>query len=78
MGTRVVVTCSSCGKELPLLPAFMPGEEFRQWFGNVCGACGRTFCSECIPVGGPTPCPTCGEPTEAAQLGSLREAGVVT
>ncbi len=41
MGTRVVVTCSSCGRELPLLPAF------------------------------------CGEPTRAAQLGSLRDAGVV-
>ncbi len=77
MEPRVVVTCSSCSKELPLLPAFAPGGEFRLWLGNVCVACGRAYCSECISVEGPAPCPSCGEPTQAAQLDSLRRAGLV-
>lgn len=77
MATRTVVTCSSCSRELPLLPAFSPGEEFRLWLGNVCLACGRSYCSACISADGPTPCPSCGEPTQAAQLDSLRRAGVV-
>jgi len=78
MATRVIVTCSSCARELPLLPAFSPGEAFQLFLGNVCLACGRAFCSECISVTGPSPCPTCGEPTQAAQLDSLRRAGIVT
>jgi DNA-directed RNA polymerase subunit RPC12/RpoP len=77
MAIRVIVTCSTCSKELPLLPAFSPGEEFQLWLGNVCLACGRAYCSECISVTGPTPCPTCGGPTEAAQLDTLRRAGIV-
>lgn len=77
MGTRAIVTCSRCGRELPLLSAFIPGEDFRQWFGNACSSCGGVYCSQCITVGGPTPCPGCGEPTQAAQLAVLRDAGVI-
>ena len=77
MQTRVVVSCASCYKELPLLPTFIPNEEFRQWFGTVCRACGRAYCSECVSVTGPGPCPACGVPTTAAQLCALREAGIV-
>lgn len=77
MATRVVVTCSSCSRELPLLPAFAPGEEYRLWHGNVCTACARAYCSDCLP-GGQAPCPRCGAPTQPAQLDVLRRAGVVT
>ena len=77
MGTRVVVRCSVCGKELPLLPAFIPGAEFRQWYGNACTTCGRVYCPECIAVGRPTRCAACGEPTKGTALPILREAGVL-
>ena len=77
MASRVIVTCSSCTRELPLLPGFSAGDEFRLWHGNVCLDCGRTYCAECISIAGPTPCPACGEPTEAAQVDALRRAGIV-
>jgi hypothetical protein len=77
MGTRVVVTCSVCGSELGLLPAFGAGEEFQRWLGSACASCGRAYCAECVPVGGSAPCPGCGGPTQEATLGALREAGVL-
>ncbi|GEM_PF-5433759 len=77
MATRVVVSCSSCTKELPLLPAFSAGGEFRLWHGSVCTSCARVYCSECLPTAGSPPCPSCGRPTEPAQLDALRRAGVI-
>ena len=45
-------------------------------FGNVCMSCKRVLCDQCIQVGGPTPCPECGRPTEPAGARELMEIGI--
>ncbi len=77
MATRVVVTCSSCGEELPLLPAFRTGDAYRLWHGSACLTCGRAYCVRCVDPGDAAPCPVCGEPTRSASLDVLRDAGIV-
>jgi hypothetical protein len=79
MGTRVVVTCSRCGAELPLLPAFGSGADLQQWLGSVCPACGKVYCATCCSAcaEGPAECPSCGTPTVAARSAALHEAGVL-
>lgn len=75
----MTVKCSKCGsplREMPMLPFMATAPDMKQWFGNACTACKRIYCHNCIEVGGPTPCPNCGQPTQAAQLFILREIGV--
>jgi hypothetical protein len=69
------IQCSKCGKPLLYLPVQIPDPDLEQWHGNVCTACNRVFCPDCIQVGGPAPCPNCGQPTLAAQRMNLRKAG---
>lgn len=78
------VTCSVCGKSLQELGGIPAGamvvgmdpSGLDLWAGNVCVNCGKVFCSDCIEVGGPTPCPSCGEPTLPAQRMNLERIGV--
>lgn len=77
MATRVVVTCSTCGGELPLLPAFRPGEGYRLWHGSACVRCGRAFCVRCLETADAASCPACDGPTQPASLDVLRRARVV-
>jgi hypothetical protein len=73
------VICSSCGQaltELPMLPFMQAMPDLKQWHGNVCKDCKRVYCANCIEVGGPTPCPECGNPTDPAQLIALRQIGL--
>ena len=70
------IVCSKCGKELKRLDnMFREIPDLDLWNGNVCLACKQVYCSECIKVGGPTPCPNCGTPTKPAQRQYLREIG---
>jgi len=82
------VRCSLCAKELEYLGGleqmFKPSasvlgagssDPFEQWRGNVCSNCRHVFCPDCIEVGGPTPCPKCGQPTEPAQRAYLEQIG---
>lgn len=82
------VRCSQCNNELEYLgdPRSMFGPRtsvlgseatlsaMEQWRGNVCVKCRLVFCPKCIQVGGPTPCPKCGEPTDPAQRVYLEQA----
>ena len=62
------LTCSSCGSVIPRIPGLFGDVEGQQtWMGNACVPCGRVYCQRCIVLGGPTPCPICGTPTNAAQ-----------
>jgi DNA-directed RNA polymerase subunit RPC12/RpoP len=75
----MIVKCSNCGNpldELPMLPFMEAVPDLKQWHGNVCTECKRVYCASCIEVGGPTPCPACGHPTDPAQLIALRQIGV--
>jgi hypothetical protein len=76
----LTVNCSKCGNpliELPSLGALdAAAPDMKQWFGNVCINCRSVYCNNCIKVGGPTPCPKCGQPTVPAQLYSLRKIGL--
>jgi len=71
------VQCTECGKQLRKLEGalFAQIPDLEQWFGNVCVTCGRVFCDSCMELGGPTPCPHCGTPTEPAQRMVLRRIG---
>lgn len=71
------VICTKCGKELHKMKGglFQDHPGLEQWFGNVCLECHSIFCSECIQVGEPTPCPNCGTPTKPAQRLFLQEIG---
>lgn len=79
-----MVDCSVCGKalrELGGLPAGavtigMDRSALDLWMGNVCVDCKKVYCSDDIEVGGPTPCPTCGEPTLPAQRMNLERIGI--
>jgi hypothetical protein len=79
------VRCSECGKSLRHMgDVFGPGTTvigdrgmLEQWLGNVCLNCKLVFCADCIKVGGPTPCPRCGQPTMPAQRVHLEEIGVI-
>jgi hypothetical protein len=87
MGSRV--RCTRCQGELeylgdprsmfsPTTSVLGPASAFRameQWRGNVCVKCRMVFCGNCIELGGPTPCPNCGEPTYPAQRMYLEQAG---
>jgi DNA-directed RNA polymerase subunit RPC12/RpoP len=80
------IRCSVCGKSMSQIAnvAQMPGvvtvgmnaSALDLWFGNVCVNCKKVFCADCIEVGGPTPCPTCGEPTLPAQRMNLERIGM--
>jgi hypothetical protein len=75
-----MVSCSVCGRSIKrleggLFAASRP-PALDQWLANVCVNCRRVYCSECIELGGPTPCPTCGEPTEPAQRMYLEGIGL--
>jgi hypothetical protein len=73
------INCSKCGKELRLLKSFLGDiPDMDTYFGNVCMACKRVYCSECIEVGKSTPCPECGTPTDPALRKNLREIGLLT
>ena len=73
----LAVRCSECGRDLRKLQGglFQEIPEMEQWFGNVCVPCGRVYCDQCLELGGPTPCPHCGSPTEPAQRMVLRQIG---
>lgn len=73
------VRCSSCSTELKRLDVDIADSipDLQQWFGNVCVRCRWIYCSNCLQLGGPTPCPVCGEPTEPAQRLHLREIGAL-
>ncbi len=80
------IKCSKCRKSLRFIGnGFGPGaivtgadrSMFDQWFGNVCLNCNSVFCANCIKVGGPTPCPKCGQPTMPAQRVELEKIGMV-
>ena len=64
-----VVRCSTCSNELERLDVGIAENipDLQQWHGNVCLRCQRVYCSKCLELGGPTPCPHCGEPTKPAQ-----------
>jgi len=83
------VRCTRCQGELeymgdprsmfsPTASVIGPPSAFRameQWRGNVCVKCRSVYCEKCIELGGPTPCPNCGEPTYPAQRMYLEQAG---
>ena len=46
-----------------------------QWRGNICSNCNIVLCPHCIELGGPTPCPKCGQPTYPAQRTYLEQIG---
>lgn len=83
------VRCTKCQSELeylgdprsmfsPTASVIGPPSAFRameQWRGNVCVACRTVYCEKCLELGGPTPCPNCGEPTYPAQKMYLEQAG---
>jgi hypothetical protein len=82
------IKCSLCGRELEYLggpmdmfpTASVVGsksalEALEQWRGNVCPGCKLVFCPSCIELGGPTPCPKCGQPTKPAQRVYLKQIG---
>jgi hypothetical protein len=79
------VRCSVCGKSIRRLEAPFAGRvvtvgmdpsALDQWYANVCVKCRKVFCDECLELGGPTPCPTCGEPTLPAQRLNLERIGL--
>jgi hypothetical protein len=86
-----IVRCSLCGKTLEYLGGLnqmfdaliykgsaKTNRAYEQWHGNVCLKCKLVFCSSCVEVGGPTPCPRCGQPTYPAQrrwLEAIAESG---
>jgi hypothetical protein len=78
------VRCSVCGKALQELGGVPAGamvvgmdrSALDQWMGNVCTNCNKVFCADCIEVGGPTPCPSCGQPTLPAQRMNLQSIGI--
>lgn len=76
-GVFPMVKCSVCGSSIRQLDV-MPGlpSAMEQWFANVCTSCRKVYCSECLELGGPTPCPTCGEPTKPAQRMHLEAIGL--
>jgi hypothetical protein len=75
-----MVNCSVCGRSIKQLEgglfAGARPPTLDQWFANVCINCKRVYCSECIELGGPTPCPTCGEPTDPAYRKDLERIGL--
>jgi tetratricopeptide (TPR) repeat protein len=73
-----VVRCSSCSNELKRLDVGIAENipDLQQWLGNVCLRCQRVYCSRCLELGGPTPCPQCGEPTKPAQRLHLQAISV--
>ena len=73
-GSASAVTCGSCG--YPVWQHRPDPVLGRSLFGNVCTTCRKAFCDECIQVGGPSPCPRCGSPTEPAGENEVRAIGV--
>ena len=75
-----MVTCSVCGHSIDRLQgglfATSSPASLDQWLANVCMSCQRVYCAECMELGGPTPCPTCGEPTKPAQRMKLEPIGL--
>jgi len=80
------VKCSKCRKSLRYIgDGFAPGAIFiggdrrmlEQWLGNVCLNCKLVFCGSCLKLGGPTPCPKCGQPTMPAQRMHLEKIGIL-
>lgn len=79
------VRCSVCGASIRQLPGFAgqvvtlgggTTNALDQWFANVCVNCSKVYCDNCMELGGPTPCPTCGEPTLPAQRMHLQRIGI--
>jgi DNA-directed RNA polymerase subunit RPC12/RpoP len=79
-----MVNCSVCGNPLQELGGLPPGaiviggdpSGLDLWMGNVCVPCAKVYCADDIEVGGPTPCPSCGEPTLPAQRMNLQRIGI--
>lgn len=77
-----IIRCSKCSKPIKKTEGFggsvVGGEtsSLDTWFGNVCTRCEKAFCADCIKVGGPTPCPNCGNPTYPAMRRYIREANI--
>ena len=74
------VQCSCCRKKVErikfgIYEEHMP--KMHQWLANVCVKCKRIYCSSCMKLGGPTPCPVCGEETKPALRMFLQEAGLL-
>lgn len=74
-----IVRCSSCRQEIRRhdvgIAESVPA--LQQWFGGVCVPCRRIYCSSCLQLGGPTPCPACGQPTKPAQRMHLQAIGAL-
>ena len=72
-----MVKCSVCGSSIKQIDVnSIYGAALDQWLANVCTSCRKVYCSECLALGGPTPCPTCGEPTVPAQRMHLEAIGL--
>jgi hypothetical protein len=80
-----MVNCSVCGSSIKQLDVLGGGQvvslggdasALDQWYANVCTSCKKLYCSDCLELGGPTPCPTCGEPTKPAQRMHLQPIGL--
>lgn len=83
-----MVTCSVCGKSIEELGGLYSGSRVEvhgtttalaaldQWLANVCLRCRKVYCPECLKLGGPTPCPTCGDATVPAQRMHLERIGL--
>jgi hypothetical protein len=83
------VRCSKCSSNLDYLGGLgnmlAPGASIigsssalkglEQWRGNLCMRCRAVYCGRCMELGGPTPCPKCGEPTVPAQRRNLEAIG---
>ena len=84
------MNCSKCGKTLEAMGLFGglfsssvsvlgagSASDFEMWRAQVCPKCKLVFCDGCLDLGGPTPCPECGNPTEPAYRGTLNAMGGV-
>lgn len=73
------VRCSNCSQEIKRLDVGVAEDipSLQQWRGNVCLHCKKVYCSNCLQLGGPTPCPQCGEPTKPAQRQHLQRFAAI-
>lgn len=72
------VPCSSCGAKVLQHEMKTQADALLRvgLMGNICVSCQKVFCDECIQVGGPTPCPSCGTPTLPAGRDELARIGI--
>ena len=74
-----MLTCSVCGSSIEQVKTQLFRQHppsLDQWLANVCTSCKKVYCSNCLTLGGPTPCPTCGKPTHPAQRYHLEAIGL--